>query len=144
MFFFFYKKAKGEVIKSKRTPVRLEILNHITNYLNISINKEVNFKARNIFIVDNQFVWNNIFLPTSRKHTNPICGKVVSWYGLSNNCFEFFLTFILVQCQLSLIILCTPPRLLNAFTNNLRVEICVAVNNYMVSMLSHLESICLK
>ena len=37
--FPFYNSADEEVIKAKQTPVQLEILKHILNYLNISISE---------------------------------------------------------------------------------------------------------
>ena len=84
MFVFFYKKDEEESIKVKWIPVRIEILNHIIVSLNINISEEFNPKARKILIVSHQFVSNNIFLLMSRKYTNPLCGNIVSQYGLSN------------------------------------------------------------
>ena len=76
--FFFYRKAEEEGTKAKHAPARIEILNHNINYLNTNMSEEVNAKARNSLLVDHKFVCNDISPCTSRKHTNPLCGKVVS------------------------------------------------------------------
>ena len=78
LFIFFYNKAVEEAAKFKRTPVRLEILNHIINYPNINMSEEVNVKSRKSLPVAHQFVCNDILPCTSRKDTNPSCIKVVS------------------------------------------------------------------
>ena len=87
--FFFCNMAKEEAIKAKRTPVWLERPNHIIDYININMIKEFNIKARKSLPVAHHFVWNDILPFTSRKHTNPICGKFVSWYFLLNIYLNF-------------------------------------------------------
>ena len=55
LFTFFCKKEAD--IKVKHTSVRLEILNRHLNSLNGNISKEVNVKARDIFLVTQQGGW---------------------------------------------------------------------------------------
>ena len=78
MIFLLLNWAEEEAIKVKSTPVRLEIVNHITNDLNRNMSEEVNVNDCKIFPVAHHFVCNDILHFTSRKHTSPICGKVVS------------------------------------------------------------------
>ena len=77
-YFIFYNNPEEEAIKFKRTPVRLEIVNHIFIYLNINISEEVNVKARKSLLVAHHFLYNYVFSCKSRKYTNSLCGKVVS------------------------------------------------------------------
>ena len=69
LFILFFNKAKEQDIKFKRKPVRLKILNHIINSLNINISEDINVKARKILPVDHQFLFNDIFPPSC----NTIC-----------------------------------------------------------------------
>ena len=59
------------------------------------MSEEVNVKSHKIFPVAHQFLCSDVFLYMSRKHTNPICGKVVSWYGLLDTSLKCFLPLLL-------------------------------------------------
>ena len=59
----------------------------------------------------------------------------------SQTIFECFLTFLLIQQLSSIIILCTHPGLLNAFTGNLGVALGGVVDDNMVATLPHLANI---
>ena len=124
--------------------MHLEIPNNIINYININMSEEVNVKARKILPMAHQFLSNDILLFTSRKHTDLVFGKVVSLYGLLDTLFGNFINFILIQRESSVIIICTYPGVLNAFYGKLRVALGGAVENNMVSTLSHLSNIGLK
>ena len=50
LFVLFYKKFEEEATKVKRTPVHLEIANHIIKYLNRNISEEVNFNTYKSFM----------------------------------------------------------------------------------------------
>ena len=78
LFVLFFKKFGGDYIKANRTPMRLEIINHIINFLNRNISEDGNVKSHKSWPVDNQFVCNNTLLCMSIKNMNPICGEVVS------------------------------------------------------------------
>ena len=74
--------------------MRLEIINHPINHININISEEVNVKARENFLVDRQFVCNDILNQMFRKHTTRFVVRsspdISSWILL-------FLTFLLIQ-----------------------------------------------
>ena len=140
-FFFLFKKADEKSIKFKRTPVRLEIPNNIIHSLNINISEEFHVKVHRILPMDDQFVYNDIFPRNNRKYVNTLCGKVVSWYGNFDTLFETFPAFLLIQQQLSDIILCTAPGLYNAFSRKLGMALRVVVYENRVSMISHIASI---
>ena len=118
-----------------------EILNHLIRYLNRNISEEFNVNSIKNFLVVFQFVYNYIFLHSSRKHTYPLCVKVIPWYGLSKTFSGGFLTLLIIQLQYPIIVLYAPPVVLNAFADNLRVNLGGVVDDNMVYTLSHLASI---
>ena len=135
---FFNKKAKKDNIKFKRTSVRLNILNHTLNSLNITIIKEVIIDPTKDLLVDHQFLYDDIYLNTSRKDMEMLCDTFVTSYGLANTYFDNCLAINLIQWQLSVIIICFPPGVLNALDKNIEVELAVVVEYNMVYMLSNI------
>ena len=55
LLFFFYKKAEEEGIQFKHTPVCIEMLKHIINYINRNMSEEVNVDTHKSLLVDNRF-----------------------------------------------------------------------------------------
>ena len=76
-FVFIQNKAKEAVIKLNFISASLAIFNHLINYLNSNIIEEFNVKACNIFLWHIS-VCNDTFPCMPIKHTNPLCGNVVS------------------------------------------------------------------
>ena len=143
LIFHFYKNAEEEAIKVKRTPVHPEFLNNIINFCNRNVSEEVNFKAWKNLILAHQFLWNDIFPCNSRKRATRFLVRL-SIDMTSQILFEMFFTFLFIQLQSSVIIICTTSGVLNAFTKNLGVALGGAVDNNMVYTLSQFEIIGLK